>query len=282
MRLLVTFQKRDILLIMTIFIFKKLWYYYYNTFFSRIYIMEKIEDYEKNIRILLVEDDYLTQVKLVKILNRVYDDIVVAKNGEEALTIFKAYHSQNKSFDLVVSDINMPIMNGINLLENIRQIDELLPFIFVTARLDLETLFQVVKLDIDDYILKPIEIEPLLKSIEKTMRKSLKRKENLNISQKLYLSDDLYWDSIEKSIYKDEKQVKLTKKEIMFLDILCRRINQVVNTEDIVYTLWEDDIEVDSNIANLKNLISRIRVKIPNLNIENVYGLGYKLRMKHE
>lgn len=267
---------------MTIFIFKKLWYYYCNTFFSRIYIMEKIEDYEKNIRILLVEDDYLTQVKLVKILNRVYDDIVVAKNGEEALTIFKAYHSQNKSFDLVVSDINMPIMNGINLLENIRQIDELLPFIFVTARLDLETLLQVVKLDIDDYILKPIEIETLLKSIEKTMRKSLKRKENLNISQKLYLSDDLYWDSVEKSIYKDEKQVKLTKKEIMFLDILCRRINQVVNTEDIVYTLWEDDIEVDSNIVNLKNLISRIRVKIPNLNIENIYGLGYKLRMKHE
>ncbi|WP_321311750.1 response regulator transcription factor [Halarcobacter sp.] len=244
--------------------------------------MENFKDYEKNIRILLVEDDYHTQIKLVKILNRVYDDIVVAKNGDEALTIFRAYHLQNKSFDLVISDINMPIMDGINLLENVRQIDELLPFIFVTAQLDVDTLLKVVKLDIDNYILKPIDVNTLLQSIDKTIKKSFKRRFFATDKEKLYLNKELYWDPVEKSIYKKEEQIKLTKKEIMFLDMLCSRINQVVSTDDIIYTLWEDSLEIDSSISNLKNLISRIRIKIPNLNIENVYGLGYKLRMQHE
>lgn len=244
--------------------------------------MENYKDYEKNIRILLVEDDYHTQVKLVKILNRVYDDIIVAKNGDEALTIFRAYHLQNKSFDLVVSDINMPIMDGINLLENIRQIDELLPFIFVTAQLDLDTLLKVVKLDIDNYIMKPIDVNILLQSIDKTIKKSFKRKFFSEGNKKLYLTDDIYWDCLQKTIFKEETEIKLTKKEILFLDILCGRINQVVNTDEIIYQLWEDSIDMDANISNLKNLISRIRIKIPKLNIENVYGLGYKLRMKNE
>lgn len=244
--------------------------------------MENFEDYEKNIRILLVEDDYHTQVKLVKILNRVYDDIVVAKNGDEALTIFKAYYIQNKSIDLIISDINMPIMDGINLLEHIRQIDEFLPCIFVTAQIDVDTLLKAVKLDIDNYITKPIDISNLLESIDKTIKKSFKTKAYTLEKEKLYLNDELYWDPLEKTIYIKEKQIKLTKKEMMFLDMLCGRVNQVVSTDDIIYTLWEDSIDIDSNIANLKNLISRIRIKIPNLNIENVYGLGYKLRMKDE
>eukprot|EP01029_Cantina_marsupialis_P003613 TRINITY_DN13523_c0_g1_i1.p1 TRINITY_DN13523_c0_g1~~TRINITY_DN13523_c0_g1_i1.p1 ORF type:complete len:122 (-),score=18.39 TRINITY_DN13523_c0_g1_i1:72-437(-) len=119
--------------------------------------MENFKDYEKSIRILLVEDDHHTQLKLLKILSRYYDDVIVAKNGEEALRIFREFYIRRKPFDLVVSDINMPMMDGINLLENVRQVDELLPFIFVTAQLELETLLRVVKLDIDDYILKPIE-----------------------------------------------------------------------------------------------------------------------------
>lgn len=244
--------------------------------------MENFKDYEKNIRILLVEDDYHTQVKLVKILNRVYNDIVVAKNGDEALTIFRAYHLQNKSFDLIISDINMPIMDGINLLENVRHIDELLPFIFVTAQVDLDTLLKVVKLDIDDYITKPIDVTNLLQSIDKTIKKSFKRKFFASEKEKVYLNNELYWDPVEKSIYIKEHQIKLTKKEIIFLDILCSRINQVVSTDDIIYTLWEDSIDIETNTANLKNLISRIRIKIPNLNIENVYGLGYKLRMQND
>ncbi|QKF82618.1 response regulator transcription factor [Halarcobacter ebronensis] len=244
--------------------------------------MDNFKDYERNIKILLVEDDLHTQMKLVKILNRFYEDIVVAKNGDDALRLYRDYYLKRKPFDLVISDINMPIMNGISLLENIRQIDELLPFIFVTAQLELETLLKIVRLDIDDYILKPIDVNTLLKSIEKTIRKSFKRKFLSTAKEQIFLSSKLYWDPVEKSIYQDEKVVKLTKKEILFLDMLCTSINQVVNTDTILYELWEDSLDYDSSLSNLKNLISRIRVKIPDLKIENVYGLGYKLRMINE
>jgi len=242
--------------------------------------MENIVNYKKNARILLVEDEYDTQVKLLKILNRVYNNIIMAKNGDDALMIIRDFYLRGKAFDLVISDINMPIMDGVDLLKNVRHIDELLPFIFLTAQLDVKQLLDVVKLDINDYILKPIDVEPLLQSIEKTLNKSYKKSFLIGEKSSILLENDYEWDIQEKVLYKDNNTVKLTKKELQLIDILCKNINRVVNTDDIINSIWDDIKDLESAIANLKNLISRLRVKIADLNIENMYGFGYKLRMK--
>jgi DNA-binding response OmpR family regulator len=242
--------------------------------------MENIVSYKKNARILLVEDEEVTQVKLLKILNRVYDNIVVAKNGDDALTIIRDFYLRGKAFDLVISDINMPVMDGVDLLKNVRHIDELLPFIFLTAQLDVKQLLDVVKLDINDYILKPIDVDPLLQSIEKTLNKSFKKSFLIGEKSSIMLENNFEWDIQDKILYKDNITVKLTKKELQLVDILCKNINRVVNTDDIINSIWDDIKDIESAVANLKNLISRLRVKIPDLNIENMYGFGYKLRMK--
>jgi DNA-binding response OmpR family regulator len=242
--------------------------------------MENIVSYKKNARILLVEDEEVTQVKLLKILNRVYDNIVVAKNGDDALTIIRDFYLRGKAFDLVISDINMPVMDGVDLLKNVRHIDELLPFIFLTAQLDVKQLLDVVKLDINDYILKPIDVDPLLQSIEKTLNKSFKKSFLIGEKSSIMLENNFEWDIQDKILYKDNITVKLTKKELQLVDILCKNINRVVNTDDIINSIWDDIKDIESAVANLKNLISRLRVKIPDLNIENMYGFGYKLRIK--
>ncbi len=244
--------------------------------------MENIKDFKKDLKILLVEDEYYTQEKLVKILNKVYSHISVANNGEEALLLYRDSYLNNKPYDLIISDIDMPKMNGIELLENIRQLDELLPFIFITAQLELDLLLKVVKLDIDDYIMKPIEIIPLLESIDRTFRKKFKK--NFLTSQKecIILNSDLHWNISEKALYKEDKFIKLTKKEIQLLDLLCGDINKTVNVERIIYSLWEDSLNMEACVSSLKNLVSRIRIKIPSLNIENVYGFGYRIRSGHE
>jgi len=242
--------------------------------------MENIVNYKKNARILLVEDEYDTQVKLLKILNRIYNNIIVAKNGDDALMIIRDFYLRGKSFDLVISDINMPIMDGVDLLKNVRHIDELLPFIFLTAQLDVKQLLDVVKLDINDYILKPIDMEPLLHSIEKTLNKSYKKSFLIGEKNSILLENDYEWDIQDKVLHKDNNTIKLTKKELLLIDILCKNINRVVNSDDIINSIWDDIKDLESAVANLKNLISRLRVKIPDLNVENMYGFGYKLRMK--
>lgn len=245
------------------------------------YDMENINDYKKNINILLVEDDYKTLSKLHSILNKVYKNIVVSKNGEEALDLFKKHYSSNKKFDLIISDINMPLMDGIELLENIRKIDLSLPFIFITAQLDLDNLLKVIRLNIDDYVLKPIEIEILLQSIEKTIKKKFQMNFYSTNKQFIKLNNDLYWDFIEESIYFEEKQIKLTKNEINFIDLLCNNIGSTLSTEVIIYNLWNDEsLNMTSYTANLKNLISRLRIKIPSLEIINTYGLGYSIKVE--
>lgn len=72
----------------------------------------------------------------------------------------------------------------------------------------------------------------------------------------------------------------MTKKELLLINLLLQVPEKTYTNEEIMFTLWNDDLESTSDIANLKNLISRLRKKLPNLNIENIYGFGYRLNIK--
>lgn len=241
--------------------------------------MKKFEEYKSTIKILCIEDEEHAALKLLKILSKYYKDIILAKNGEEALEIYKDCYLKNTPIDLVISDINMPKMDGIELIERIREFDENLPFIYLSARLELDTLLKLVKLDIVNFITKPIDVEELLRSINKVILnkyKSVFFTKN-HAHEHIELNENLFWEYETKSLTLDNEMIKLTKNELILLDLLVSKLNSVVITENIIDTIWEDSFN-ESNIANLKNLISRLRIKIPKLDIENIYGLGYKLR----
>lgn len=236
----------------------------------------------RNIRILLVEDDIQTLEKLHKMLNKVYANVVVAENGSEALVKFKDYYSKDKYFDLIISDLNMPKINGIELLEHIRIIDEFIPFIFLTAHLELDTLLKVVKLDINDYLTKPISITELIASINKTTKKKYKEEFLKKESDIIFIKDNFYWNLKTKNLHFNNSIITLTKKEVELLNELFINLNNTVSSEIIIYKLWEDCLDFETAVINLKNLISRIRKKIPELNIKNIYGLGYQIRIENE
>ena len=240
----------------------------------------KLSDEYKNIRILLVEDDDQTLEKLHNILKKVYAEIVIAINGSDALIKFKKHYSEDKHFDLIISDLNMRKINGLELLECVRTIDEFVPFIFLTAHLEVNTLLKVVKLDIDDYLKKPINVDELITSINKTTKKKLKDASIKEVN--IYLDDNFYWDTKTKSLYLNDSPINLTRKEIDLLDILFKNINISVTTEVIIYKLWEDCSDFEIAVINLKNLLSRLRKKVPELKVKNTYGLGYQIRSKDE
>jgi PAS domain S-box-containing protein len=118
------------------------------------------KEFLKRLNILYVEDEFEAATKLVKFLNRVFNNVYLCLNGQEALETFS-----KKSIDLVISDINMPIVDGLKMSEKIKEINSNTPIILTTARTETQCLIKAIELNIDSYLLKPIELDILIEKI---------------------------------------------------------------------------------------------------------------------
>lgn len=129
-------------------------------------------DFLKNQRVLFVEDEELAREKLAKILSKLFKEVVLASNGLEGLEKYEKSKITNEKIDLIISDINMPIMNGLEMLEKIREIDTVIPLIFTTARSESDNLQKAIDLNVSNYIMKPIDTLILVKKITEVCEKS--------------------------------------------------------------------------------------------------------------
>ncbi|MCG3678038.1 response regulator [Aliarcobacter butzleri] len=118
----------------------------------------------KHIKLLYVEDDLMTQEEVSFFLQKYLGELYLAKNGEEAINIFL----KNK-IDMIITDIQMPKMNGLEMSKRILEINPKIPIIITTAYNDCEYLKQAMDLGIDKYISKPFNLETLLTMIEKSL-----------------------------------------------------------------------------------------------------------------
>ncbi len=129
----------------------------------------------KDITVLYAEDESIIQEGITETLNLFGIDVICAQNGQEALSIFK---SSSKKIDLILTDIKMPKLDGLGMIEKIREIDNDIPIVITTAHHETSFLLQSIELNIDAYVLKPIDIyklkENLIKAIEaKVLREEL-------------------------------------------------------------------------------------------------------------
>lgn len=232
--------------------------------------MKNLEQYKKNLHILYIEDDLAILNEMKRILESFFI-VSIATNGQEAMSIFK----KNK-IDIIISDINMPVMDGIEFLHILREENEHTPFIFVTAKSDLNRILEAIKLDIDGYILKPLDIRNLFEIINKIIDKKYKNYLFEDKENRIKINDLLYWDKKTKTLLQNQEKVKLTKKEIMLIDLLLEN-NKTFDINEIIYHLWEDDLKIKDYASSLKNIISRLRNKVPSLEINNIYGVGYQI-----
>jgi len=117
------------------------------------------KDLLKRLKILYIEDDDIIRTELSELLSKFFGNVYVAKDGKEALETY--LHNQD-DIDVILSDINMPKLNGIEVVKTIREIDPKIPVIFATAHSDTEFLEEAIKLRVYEYIVKPIDIRSLL------------------------------------------------------------------------------------------------------------------------
>ena len=113
----------------------------------------------KRLTLLYVEDDDVSRLELSQLLISFFSVVHIAKNGKEGL---RKYLENQDDIDLILTDVNMPELSGISMVKKIREFDNKIPIIFVTARSDNDFLADAIKLRVQEYIVKPIDVRYLL------------------------------------------------------------------------------------------------------------------------
>lgn len=125
-------------------------------------ILDELIIKSSHIRVLYVEDEELEREHVSKLLNLIFINIIVAKDGYEALEIYK-----NQDIDLVITDLTMPNMSGLQLIDNIKKINSKVPIVVMSAQNDNNYIYKAILAGIDSFIMKPIQLDKLISTIEK-------------------------------------------------------------------------------------------------------------------
>lgn len=225
--------------------------------------------YLSKLKILYVEDDEQTRFYTLEMFNNFFSDITVAVNGQDGLDKFK-----KSTFDAIFTDINMPIMNGLEMINNIRMLNSTVPIVIFSAHDEVEYFIKSIYYGIDGYILKPFNMKELQNIINKlSNKKQIIPQGNSNNIKKLI--DGFYWNKTDETLYQYEKKIDLTKNELALFTLLTSLESRIYSAVDIEVVIFDDDI---SDTFRVRNLLSRLKKKLQCDLIESIYGHGYRLR----
>lgn len=226
---------------------------------------------EKEYSILYAEDEEQVRQNYVLYLENYFDKIYQACNGIEALSLYK-----DKKPDILLLDITMPELNGLEVIRRIREEDEKTPIIILSAHSHKEYLFDAIKLNLVDYLVKPINRSEFKKVIEETIEKVNTIKYSNPEENKIHIDSTCYWDKGVRIFFHNQKVLDLTNNETKLFELLLEKKNQVVNPSDISTYVWNSD-EENKNDASIRNLVKRLRRKLPVDIVQSIYGSGYIL-----
>jgi len=228
----------------------------------------------KELHVLYVEDDESLMRTTKAMFNNIFNEIEVATNGEEGLEKYNNHFlKHNEYFDIVVTDIKMPKMNGVELSKRIKNIHKQQLIVITSAHEDSANLIEFINLGINKFIKKPFSFD----SIVTTFLEIVTNFQREKTQQIIEIDDGFSWKIDEKRLLKDNEEIKLTQNEISILDILLNNKCQVFSNDDLYYILQENNYDRDLSTDSIKAILKRLRKKIPENFIENIYAQGYRI-----
>ncbi|OCL93193.1 response regulator [Arcobacter porcinus] len=225
---------------------------------------------ERKFNLLYAEDDLELRDKVVYFIKDRFKNIYLASNGIEALEIY----NKNK-VDMLITDISMPKLTGIDLIKEIRKKDNKTPIIIITAQSDKNSLLEAIPLNLVRYIIKPFEITK--NNLINVIDESIIRIKSTNNIEEFNLTEEIVYDYINKKfIFNNKKEKALTQNETLLFELLLENRNNLVSFEVIENSVFSDSIMTDSS---LKNLLLRLRKKLLIDIIKTVRGMGLVLQI---
>ena len=213
--------------------------------------------------VLFVEDEQRLRNALESAIGDEFSKFIVARDGDDGFKKFKKFKP-----DIVITDIMMPICDGLTMAKEIKQLSKETPIIVLSAFSEKERLLKAIDVGIDKYLIKPIDPDELMLTL------NLIVDEMLSLDELVELKNGYQFDKIKKVLVKDGQTILLTKKELLFISILVKNLGVFVLHEEIKKYVWTNKNVTD---AAIRTFIKRVREKTGKEFIKNVPGLGYKI-----
>ena len=216
----------------------------------------------KQLDVLFISEVDSSYKKIENILRLFFKEVLNTNSLVYANEIYE------KSFpSILIIDINLKESSGLTFIKELRKKNKSMPIIIITENKETDVLIEAIKLNLIDYLLKPVDINKLIHAL------NLSAKNILNSGEiKTIIKNDVIYNYVDKSITILDKKQSLTKNESRLLELFLINKNKFVKNEDIIKQIWSDK-EVSSSA--FKSLINRLSNKIGKDTISNSFGIGY-------
>jgi len=219
----------------------------------------------KPLTLLYVDDEPHIRQNAVEYLSRYCHNVYEAEDGAMGLSLYREHKP-----DLIISDIKMPKLNGLEFASQVRQDDKKTPIIIATAHTETAYLLKAVELQLVKYIIKPITSEKLQEALSMVCETLEHTKNSL-----IYLDDKTRYDLLNQSLFIDDTLIKLTHNEQLFFDFLIQNRQRAITYDEIENIIWAyEGMSMDA----LRSLVRGLRKKLGAVFIDNVSGIGYRLK----
>ncbi len=216
--------------------------------------------------ILFAEDDEAIRSKTKDSLVVLFKNVIEAVDGQDALEKYI-----DKKPDMVLTDIKMPNMDGLELITNIRKYDQNIPIVLFSGHGDQKYLLSAIKLQVQGYIVKPAEINEMLEVFAICAKKLITNKPLL-----LEFDGGVTYKSMTNQLFKDGVEFSLSAKERAVMRMLVKNYPSIVTKDELSHEVWPME-----SIANttIKSTIDRLRAKIGQRHVVSATGIGWRLEL---
>jgi DNA-binding response OmpR family regulator len=218
-----------------------------------------------NVSILYADDATTARKHYSEFLGHLFRVVYEAHDGEEAWALYEKHRP-----DIVLLDVEMPKMNGLEVAEKIRRKESETRIIIATAHINEQRLLQAVELGLTRFLPKPFGRQALKEALAKAVLE-------LDHKYHLDLGNGYRWNSSKQELLHRQAPVKLTSREHALMTLLSSKPGRIFSVYAIEMYLWPMPGDEEESASRLKALLKRIRKKLPADCIENIYGEGYKL-----
>ena len=217
--------------------------------------------------ILYVEDEPAIQANITEYLASYFKAVYVASDGQEGLACYQKHHP-----DVLLLDINVPYLSGLELAQTIRQEDKSIKILMLTGITETEKLLQATELKLTKYLLKPLSPKAFKSTLKLLVAELMENPRDF-----VPLGEGMVWDKEREQLLHEGERVILSEKEQKLLRLFISKQAEVIGFETIMVALWEDAFDREISIDSVKNQVSNLRKKLPKGTVINVYGQGYRL-----
>jgi len=223
--------------------------------------------------ILYVEDNEDLRESTVEFFESIFENVITAKDGREAIELYK---SSTKPFDIVITDIQMPHMDGIELSREIIKQNRSQKIIVVSAYNETKYFIELIKIGISGFMQKPLTSVQIIEILYDVCIELDEMKENENY---IKISESLSWNKELKTLLHDNNNIDLTTTQTDTMDMFLSNLGRKFTDIDIYNHIYYKNVEKEFSSDAIKSLIKRLRKKIPQELIKNNKKLGYYIEI---